>query len=137
MGTTPRRDDPVMPNSATSSPGQAWLVVAAGGVAALQVGKLPPALPALQVELSLTLVQSGFLLSMVQLAGMSLAVFLGLWADATGLKRSMVRGLCLLALASTLVPLGRTGPSAAGTAPPSGAPSVRGGSLMMRPRSGH
>jgi predicted MFS family arabinose efflux permease len=91
-----------MPNSATSSPGQAWLVVAAGGVAALQVGKLPPALPALQVELSLTLVQSGFLLSMVQLAGMSLAVFLGLWADATGLKRSMVRGLCLLALSSGL-----------------------------------
>jgi len=29
----------------------AWLVVLAGGVAALQVGKLPPALPALQAEL--------------------------------------------------------------------------------------
>jgi predicted MFS family arabinose efflux permease len=82
--------------------GQAWLVVAAGGVAALQVGKLPPALPTLQAELSLTLVQSGFLLSMVQLAGMSLAVFMGLWADGMGLKRSMVRGLCLLAMASGL-----------------------------------
>ncbi|WP_416546610.1 CynX/NimT family MFS transporter [Limnohabitans sp. DCL3] len=82
--------------------GKAWLVVAAGGVAALQVGKLPPALPALQAELGLTLVQSGFLLSMVQLAGMSLAVFMGLWADGMGLKRSMVRGLCLLAIASGL-----------------------------------
>ncbi len=80
----------------------AWLVVLAGGVAALQVGKLPPALPVLQAELSLTLVQSGFLLSMVQLAGMSLAVFMGLLADGMGLKRSMVRGLCLLALASGL-----------------------------------
>ena len=80
----------------------AWLVVLAGGVAALQVGKLPPALPALQAELGLTLVQSGFLLSMVQLAGMSLAVFMGLLADGMGLKRSMVRGLCLLALASGL-----------------------------------
>lgn len=80
----------------------AWLVVFAGGVAALQVGKLPPALPALQAELGLTLLQSGFLLSMVQLAGMSLAVFMGLWADGMGLKRSMVRGLCLLALASGL-----------------------------------
>ncbi|WP_295552815.1 CynX/NimT family MFS transporter, partial [Limnohabitans sp. Rim8] len=80
----------------------AWLVVLAGGVAALQMGKLPPALPALQAELGLTLVQSGFLLSMVQLAGMSLAVFMGLWADVMGLKRSMVRGLCLLALASGL-----------------------------------
>lgn len=80
----------------------AWLVVAAGGVAALQVGKLPPALPALQAELGLTLVQSGFLLSIVQLAGLSLAVFMGLLADSMGLKRSMVRGLCLLALASAL-----------------------------------
>jgi CP family cyanate transporter-like MFS transporter len=80
----------------------AWLVVLAGGVAALQVGKLPPALPALQAELGLTLVQSGFLLSLVQLAGMSLAVFMGLLADGMGLKRSMVRGLCLLALASGL-----------------------------------
>jgi MFS transporter, CP family, cyanate transporter len=81
---------------------QAWLIVAAGGVAALQVGKLPPALPALQAELGITLVQSGFLLSIVQLAGLSLAVFMGLLADGMGLKRSMVRGLCLLALASGL-----------------------------------
>jgi CP family cyanate transporter-like MFS transporter len=82
------------------TPRAAWIVVLAGGVAALQVGKLPPALPALQSELGLTLVQSGFLLSTVQVAGMSLAVFMGLWADGMGLKRSMVRGLCLLALAS-------------------------------------
>ncbi|MDI9233785.1 MFS transporter [Limnohabitans lacus] len=80
----------------------AWLIVWAGGVAALQVGKLPPALPALQAELGLTLVQSGFLLSTVQVAGLSLAVFMGLLADGMGLKRSMVRGLCLLALASGL-----------------------------------
>ena len=78
----------------------AWLVVAAGGVAALQVGKLPPALPALQAELGLSLVQSGFLLSMVQLAGLTLAVFMGVLADGMGLKRSMVRGLLLLTLAS-------------------------------------
>ena len=77
----------------------AWLVVLAGVVAALQVGKLPPALPALQADLGLTLVQSGFLLSIVQLAGLSLAVFMGLWADGMGLKRSMLSGLCLLALA--------------------------------------
>ena len=88
--------------TATPDHRTAWLVVLAGGVAALQVGKLPPALPALQAELGLTLVESGFLLSMVQLAGMSLAVFMGLLADGMGLRRSMVRGLCLLALASGL-----------------------------------
>jgi CP family cyanate transporter-like MFS transporter len=97
-----RRDDPVIHNNASASTGKAWIVVLAGGVAALQVGKLPPALSALHTELGLTLVQSGFLLSMVQLAGLSLAVFMGLWADGMGLKRSMVRGLCLLALASGL-----------------------------------
>src|SRR5574343_615777 len=67
-----------------SRSGAAWLVVAAGGVAALQVGKLPPALPALQADLGLTLVQSGFLLSMVQLAGLTLAVFMVLLALASG-----------------------------------------------------
>ncbi|MEY3991627.1 MAG: hypothetical protein RIS04_390 [Pseudomonadota bacterium] len=82
--------------------GAAWVVVAAGGVAALQVGKLPPALPALQTELGLSLVQSGFLLSMVQLAGLTLAVFMGVLADGMGLRRSMLRGLLLLALASAL-----------------------------------
>ena len=80
----------------------AWLVVAAGVVAALQVGKLPPALPALQNELGLSLLASGFLLSMVQLASLGLAVFMGVWSDGMGLKRSMVRGLLLLALASAV-----------------------------------
>ena len=79
-----------------------WLVVLAGGVAAMQVGKLPPALPALQAELGLSLVQAGFLLSIVQLSGLSVAVFMGLWADVAGLKRTMLRGLGLLALASAL-----------------------------------
>ena len=77
-----------------------WVVIAAGVVAALQVGKLPPALPALQADLGLTLVQSGFMLSMVQLAGLLLAVFMGLLADGLGLRRSMLGGLVLLALAS-------------------------------------
>lgn len=84
----------------TASPKAAWMVVAAGVVAALQVGKLSPALPVLQAELGLSWVQSGFLLSMVQLAGMGLAVVIGLLADGMGLRRSMLRGLWLLALAS-------------------------------------
>ena len=90
--------------------GAAWVVVAAGGVAALQVGKLPPALPALQAELGLSLVQSGFLLSMVQLAGLTLAVFMGVLADGMGLRRSMLRGLLLLALARALGGLAQSVP---------------------------
>lgn len=81
---------------------KAWLVILAAVVAALQVGKLPPALPALQADLGLTLVQSGFLLSMVQLAGMLTAIVVGSLADRSGLKRSMVAGMLILALASAL-----------------------------------
>lgn len=80
----------------------AWLVVAAGMVAALQVGKIAPALPTLQTQIGLSLVASGFLLSMVQLAGLLLAVVLGLVSDQFGLRRTMLSGLILLGLASAL-----------------------------------
>ncbi len=80
----------------------AWVVVLAGVVAALHVGKLPPALPDLREALNLTLVQAGFLLSLVQLAGMTLGLAVGLAADGIGLKRSMLTGLLILGLASAL-----------------------------------
>lgn len=94
--------------SALSSSRAAALVVLGGVAAALQVGKLPPALPALQDTLGVSLVQSGFLLSMVQLAGMLMAIFVGLAADGMGLKRSMVAGLSLLAASSALGSLAST-----------------------------
>ena len=76
------------------------MVILAGVVAALQVGKLPPALPVLQAELGVSWVQSGFLLSMVQFAGMALGLVLGLLADRWGLRLCMVLGLGILAVAS-------------------------------------
>ena len=78
----------------------AAVVLMAGIVAALQVGKLPPALPVLQAQLGLTWTQAGFLLSMVQLAGMSLGLVVGLSADRWGLRRCMLAGLLALTLAS-------------------------------------
>ena len=77
-------------------------VIAAGVVAALHVGKLPPALPVLKEVLGISLLQAGFLLSLVQLAGMTLGLFTGLAAQRIGLKRSMVAGLLILASASAL-----------------------------------
>ena len=85
-----------------ASPWAAYVVILAGVVAALQVGKLPPALPALGEALGLTLMQAGFLLSLVQLAGMALGLFVGWAADGWGLRRSMLMGLLVLALASAL-----------------------------------
>lgn len=80
----------------------ALLVVAAGVAAALHVGKLPTALPVLRDALGVTLVQAGFLLSLVQFAGMLFGVGVGSAADGLGLKRTMASGLALLALASAL-----------------------------------
>ncbi|MEO7392851.1 MAG: MFS transporter [Ramlibacter sp.] len=80
----------------------AWLVVLGGISAALHVGKLPPALPVLGDALGVTLLQAGFLLSLVQLAGMGLGLLVGLAADGLGLKRTMVGGLLILSAASLL-----------------------------------
>ncbi len=82
--------------------GAPYCVIFSGVVAALQVGKLPPALPELSQSLGLSLMQAGFLLSLVQLAGMTLALAVGLSADGLGLKRSMLAGLVILGLASAM-----------------------------------
>ena len=77
-------------------------VVLAGITAAMHIAKLPPAVPVLQQALDLDLVQAGFLLSLVQLAGMSLGLAVGLSVDRLGLRRSMLVGLVLLSTASAL-----------------------------------
>ena len=97
----------IAPKAAAAPPAQrapagslaAWIVILAGVSAALHVGKLPPAIPALQADLGLTLVQAGFLLSLVQLGSMALGLVAGLMADGIGLKRCMVAGLWVLVLA--------------------------------------
>jgi CP family cyanate transporter-like MFS transporter len=74
----------------------AVVVVVAGVCAALHVGKLPPAIAALRTELGIGLVGAGFLLSLVQVAGMLAAVAVGAWVDRIGLKRCMALGLAVL-----------------------------------------
>ena len=66
------------------------IVVLAGVSAALHVGKLSPALPVLQQVMGMSLLQAGFLLSLVQLAGVLFGLVVGLGADGWGLRRSMV-----------------------------------------------
>lgn len=78
----------------------ALVVVLAGISAALHIGKLPPALPVLRDALQISLVQAGFLLSLVQLAGMTLGLFIGAAADSIGPRRTMALGLVILSAAS-------------------------------------
>lgn len=83
-------------------PEPAMLVIVAGVCAALHVGKMPAALPVLREALDVSLMQAGFLLSLVQLAGMTLGLAVGLAADGLGLRRTMLAGLWILAGASAL-----------------------------------
>ena len=80
-------------------PSAAWIVILAGVAAAMHMTKLPPALPVLRQELGISMVQAGFLLSLVQLAGMGLGIVAGLIADGIGLKRSMSIGLTVVSAA--------------------------------------
>ncbi len=76
------------------------IILLAGIVAALNIGKLPPALPALQAAFSITLVQASFLVSAFQVAGMTLGLVGGLMADRFGPRRVMTWGLALLTIAN-------------------------------------
>jgi len=94
-----------MPQPEPPTPGRVEptvVVIAAGVCAALHIGKLPPAITTLGEALGLTLVQAGFLLSLVQAAGMTLGLAFGAVADGLGLRRSMIAGLCVLGVASLL-----------------------------------
>lgn len=82
--------------------GPALVVVLAGVAAALHVWKLAPALPAVSDELGLTLVQGGFLLSTVQVAGMVLGLTVGLFGDRIGLRCGVLLGLAMLTAGSLL-----------------------------------
>jgi MFS family permease len=80
----------------------AVVVILAAVSAALHIAKLPPAIAALQAALGISLLQAGFLLSLVQTAGMVAGVAFGVLADGLGLERSMVIGLLVLCAASVL-----------------------------------
>jgi MFS family permease len=83
-------------------PAAAFAVLLGGVSGALHLGKLPPAVPALQASLGIGLVEAGFLLSLVQVASMTLGLLVGLAADTIGLRRSMLTGLFVLTVASLL-----------------------------------
>lgn len=80
----------------------ATLVVLIGMVCAMHIGKLPMAIPFLRAELGVSLIQAGYLLSLVQLAGMVGGLVVGLLADKGGPRQVMLIGLVLLTLSSLI-----------------------------------
>ncbi|WP_180161392.1 CynX/NimT family MFS transporter [Acinetobacter sp. YH12040] len=75
-------------------------IIAAGFIAAMHIGKLPPAIPVLQQQLGISFIQSGLLLSLVQGAGMCFALLIGSYIQKIGFKLCILLGLSLLTIAS-------------------------------------
>jgi len=75
----------------------------AGGVACgAFMGKVPPALPQMRAELDLTLVQSGFIATMISLLGALVGMLMGLLCDRYGHKRLALLGLAIMAAGGLL-----------------------------------
>jgi CP family cyanate transporter-like MFS transporter len=89
-----------------------WPAVAAvlaGGLAiALNVGKVPVALPTLRQELGLTLVQAGWVSSTLTSVSFCFAALVGMWVGRLGALRMVLAGLLICALGS-VTPLAAPG----------------------------
>lgn len=77
-----------------------WLAFGAGIVAAMHIGKLPPALPEIRVALDAGLVMGGWIASMISAIGFALGLFAGSLADRFGQRRVLLFGLVALSAGS-------------------------------------
>ena len=68
----------------------------------MQVGKVPPALPALRIDLGISLVTAGWVVSIFSLMAAFCAVFLGGIADRFGQMHTAIAGMLLCAAASVV-----------------------------------
>ncbi len=73
-----------------------WVVFAGGLVAGAHVGKVPPALPILRADLDLTLLQSGFIATMLNVMGGLVGMLAGVVCDRFGHKRLALAGLGIM-----------------------------------------
>ena len=81
----------------------AWIIIVASGVVAgLHIRKLAPALPVIPKQLGLSLLFTGTLLGVVQVAGMLGDLAVSLLSEVISQRRTLLLGLLLLVLGSTL-----------------------------------
>ncbi|MFN2461708.1 MAG: CynX/NimT family MFS transporter [Candidatus Velthaea sp.] len=69
-------------------------------IAALHLGKVPPAIPLLRAELHASALTAGWLLAIFSAIGAAAGIAFGTFADRVGRRRAVVGGLAVLALAS-------------------------------------
>jgi MFS transporter, DHA1 family, inner membrane transport protein len=93
-------DSPADPLGPAPAPRTRWdivvLAIAAGVVCAMQVGKVPPALPILREELGIGLITAGWVASLVNICGAALGIAAGLIIDRVGPRLITVASLVIL-----------------------------------------
>jgi len=77
-----------------------WVAFGAGIVAAIHVGKLPPAMPEIRVDLGAGLVLGGWIASMISCTGFALGIVAGTIADRIGQRQVLVMGLVAMTAGS-------------------------------------
>ena len=76
--------------------GVVTMAVLAGIVATMQIGKVPPAIGGIRIELALSLVTAGWVVSLFNAIGGAGGTAVGLVADRVGTRRMVLAGLALL-----------------------------------------
>ncbi len=79
----------------TSPWGLILILFCAGILSAFQVGKMPPVLQDIRLDLGISLLSAGWLLSIFNFTGLLMGTFTGAIADTIGHRRLMIIGLCL------------------------------------------
>jgi MFS family permease len=77
--------------------GAIWAVFGAGLVCGAYIGKVPPVLPVLRADFDLTLVETGYVATMLNVMGGLVGMFAGVFSDRFGHKRIALGGLALMA----------------------------------------
>lgn len=85
------------------------LATLAGAIGSMQIGKAPPAIPELRIQLALGMVAAGWIASIFNATSAALGASAGIFADRFGHRHAAVGGLVLLAIGSALGGLAPTG----------------------------
>lgn len=79
-----------------------WSVFAGGLIAGACIGKVPPALPALRTDFGLTLIETGYIATVLNIIGGVVGLFAGIVSDRFGHRRIALAGLALMAAGSLM-----------------------------------
>ncbi len=73
-----------------------WIAFGGGIIAATHLGKLPPALPEIMIDLDASLIMGGWIASMISFTGFALGLIAGTIADRFGQRWVLISGLLVI-----------------------------------------